>query len=725
MKPAYLPNGISRLLFVGLLLAYGAVQAQIEEVVVTASKRGAQNIQDIPFSVQSLTGEKLGTMGVNDFNDFFRLVPGLSVFDQGPGDKRIILRGVNATGAGTVGLYLDEVIITGENAQDGGGRQPDIKLFDMDRLEVLKGPQGTTFGSSSLSGTIRYITNKPNLERFEVHGKGTVRDIKGADISGQVEAAVNLPIIEDKLAIRVAGLYLNNDGFIDNMFGKGVNSDETLAGRVSLLYKPTDNLSLSLMAMHQSVETDGPAYFNLVDAGGNPLPPLTQSDLSSNPFDDEITLYNATLEYINSYGTFTGTVSRYERDTVFNRDASVVVGPNSVITQPKDREVNSYEVRFASAWNLPLQALVGFFAQDEERFFQSRIFPADPVTGIFSEVAGFSLDRNVRTDIDEIAFFAELSLDITDSLNLTGGFRWFDIDVKEIANAVQGFSGAPGAGIGPTLAFGEEGVIGKANLSYRFNDDILLYAQWSQGFRSGGTNDQTAAQIAQVTIPAGFGSDSLDNYELGFKTSWFDGRLIANGAFYFIDWSDIQIQNRAQDPNNPAVFFPFRGNGGAADIYGIEFDITARPIDGLELGLAASWTDAKLAEDNPVPATGMKGDKIPYIPETTLTFTGQYTRPLPYRNLSGLFGVDVTYVNDRSTELRPTNPFNLNLESYTLVNLRAGVEADSWSAILSVNNVFNDDSVIDVFRIIPGLIPDGFIPQRPRSISFSVSKSFL
>lgn len=698
---------------------------ELEEITVTATKRGAQHLQDIPLSVQAMSGEKLRNIGAGDFNDFFRFIPGLAVFDQGPGDKRYIIRGVNATGAGTVGLYLDEIIITGENAQDGGGRQPDIKLFDMERVEVLKGPQGTTFGSSSLSGTIRYITNKPNLTEKELNLRAEITDVDGADLGSQVEAAISLPLIDDVLAVRLAGMYLDQDGFIDNRFSDGVNSDETTAARISLMYAPNDNFSISLMAMDQEVETDGPAYYNRVDGNGVLLPNNTQADLSGNPFEDEMNLYNATLEYRSEIGTFTATLSRLERDTVFNRDASAAVGPFSVITQPKEREVDSYEIRFASDWDFPVQALVGFFAQNEDRFFQSQIFPSDPVTGKFSKVSGFSLDRNVDTEVDEQAFFAELTYDITDALSLTAGVRWFDIEIDEVATALQGFSGAPGAGRGPNLNFGEDDVIGKFNISYRINEDIMLFAQWAQGFRAGGTNDQTAAQIAQVTIPSGFGSDQVDNYELGLKSSWQDGRLVANASIYYIDWSDIQIQDQAQDPNNASVLFPFRSNGGAADIYGIELDISARPTEQLEIAFVASYTDAELSEDNPIPSSGLEGDEITYIPELTYTLSGQYTVPLPSGNLDAQFGLDVSYVGSRDTELRPNNPLNIELDSYTLVNLRAGLVSDSWSATLSVNNLFDDDSDVDVFRIIPGLTPDGFIPQRPRTISLSVSKSFF
>lgn len=702
-----------------------AQNQELEEVVVTATKRGAASMQHTPISVQALTGERLTDMGAIDFDDFFRQIPGLAVFDQGPGDKRYIIRGVNSTGAGTVGLYLGEAIITGENAQDGGGRQPDIKLYDLERVEVLKGPQGTTFGSSSLSGTIRYLPRSPNLEQPELNVKVTGEQTSGADTGSQVTVAGNLPVIEDKLAVRVAGLYLEDKGHIDNRFQDGANSERSHSGRMKVLYTPTDRLTIDLMAMYQETETDGPYYLNKVDMNGDPLPDDHQADLTHNPFFDDTTVYNATLNYESDYGTITATASQLDRETVFNRDASAAVGPLSVITQPKDRTVDSYELRFASSWNSPFQALVGVFAQREDRFFQSRIFPANPNTGKFTRVEGFSLDRNVDTEVDEDAVFTELSYDFNEQFTLTAGLRWFEMSIEERATAVFGFAGQPAGGPGPLLSFSEDDVIGKLNLSYNVTNDIMLFGQWAQGFRAGGTNDQTAAEIADVVIPQGFGSDSVDSYEFGLKSQWLNNRLRLNAALYYIDWADIQIQDQAQDPDNPSVFFPFRSNGGAADIYGVEMDLTYRPFAGLELTMAGSYSDAELSEDNPIPSTGRKGDDITYIPETTLSLSGQYRRPIPNTALTGVVGVDMSYVSERNTELRPNNPLFIELDDYALVNMRAGIETNGWSATLIVNNMFDDDSAVDVFRIIPGLTPDGFIVQEPRTVALRFTKHFF
>ena len=197
-----------------------------------------------------------------------------------------------------------------------------------------------------------------------------------------------------------------------------------------------------------------------------------------------------------------------------------------------------------------------------------------------------------------------------------------------------------------------------------------------------------------------------------------------NASVYYIDWADIQILDQAQNPADATQFFPFRSNGGGADIYGLELEISANPVEGLELGVVANWNDAQLSEDNPIPASGRDGDDIPYTPEFSLTLSAEHTRPIFNQQLKGFIGADLNYVDDRSTELRPDNPLNLELDSYTLVHLRAGVRADSWSATVSVNNLFDEDEIIDVFRILPGLTPDGFIPLQPRTITLSVRKFF-
>src|SRR4051812_20545384 len=242
--------------------AQGPVAPGVEEVVVTATKRGATLLEDTPLSVASLGGANLAEQGALTFNDYMRQVPSLAVGDNGPGDKRIVMRGVSATGDGTVGLYFDEVVITGQSLGDDGGKQPDIKLFDMDRIEVLRGPQGTTFGSSSMSGTIRWLPKAPDYTKFSADVGAKVQTLSESDDMGyRYEGMVNVPL-SDQLAIRVSGLRTVVPGFIDSRFGEDYDEEDTWAARVMVGWKISDSLEFSLLTMKQDMHLDGRTSFS-------------------------------------------------------------------------------------------------------------------------------------------------------------------------------------------------------------------------------------------------------------------------------------------------------------------------------------------------------------------------------------------------------------------------------------------------------------------------------
>ncbi|MEJ8567806.1 TonB-dependent receptor [Elongatibacter sediminis] len=739
------------------LLAAGSAQAQsnagasaLEEVVVTASKRGGQLIQDIPITVQAISGDRLQETGALDFNDYFRLVPGLSVNDQGPGHKTYIIRGISSSGAGTVGLYFDETIITGEFLSSEGGRQPDIRLFDMDRIEVLKGPQGTTFGSSSLSGTIRWIPNAPDLSEFSAEIGGTLSSTKNADFpSWDVDAMVNIPLVADRFALRLAATVIEKEGYIDTRFAEDVNYDDSEAVRAMLAFQATDNLLISATAMTQESKTGGRAGHMdlLIDLpassslnGGAAPSDHWNNTLSAEPFKDNIDLYNLKAEYSADWGTVTATGSILDRETDFFRDASaeieIITGltfpadgtGQTTIIQPQDRKLTQGELRFASNWDGPVQVLVGGFTQKEERHFQSAVLTTDPVTGKVTDDSIAYLDRLVDTDIDEVAFFGELTWQATDRLAITGGVRWFEFDLDEIATAVTGFPGTPGSGPGNPLSSTESDTIFKFNVGYDFTDDVLGYATFSQGYRAGGTNDQTAASLAGVSIPAGFGSDSVDNYEIGIKSTLMDSRLVFNAAAFFMDWTDIQVLRRAIAPGG--LQFAYRGNGGAAEVTGLEFELTAYPTDRLQLGATFGWTDAELTQDLPVADDGMDGDALPYVPEYSFSLSGRYEFPfLTSIGGMGFIGGDLTFQDDQQNRLRPTDSTYREIDSYSVFNLRVGVDGEKWSAIAGVNNLFDEDETTAYTfngnsQPAVGYVPPGEVRPWPRTFYLSFRRTF-
>jgi len=586
-----------------------------------------------------------------------------------------------------------------------------------------------------MAGTLRYITNKPDMEAVAGRAHAALVQTEHADTGWKAEGMINLPIVPEKLALRVSGLLERQKGFIDNIVEEGANDQDTEAVRAILRFTPTSDLTLDFTAMYQDVETDGPAFFNRVDYFGDPISQREsdafQANVTQAPFLDEIQAYNLTADWFLGHGSLTGTASFFQRDTTFNRDSSFALNAfiglpilgegRSVIIQPKDREIQTYELRYASDWNAPVQLLLGGFYQSEDRFFRSAILSADD-DGLIEDDPAVFLDRTVDTDIDELAFFGEVSFELTDNLTLIGGFRYFDFDIDEQAANIVGFGGGPGGGPGPELNASEDGVIFKGNLSYRPTEDNQLYFRVAEGFRSGGTNDTTAAQIANVEIPLQFDSDDLINYELGSKNSFLDGRASVNLAGFFIRWDNIQIQNQATDGE---LTFPFRGNGGEAGIWGLEFDSQITPVAGLTLQATAAYTKAELSEDNPIPSSGRDGDDVPYVPEFTFSLLADYSWEIPGWNATATVGGDVAFVGDRNTEFRPDNPLFVDLDDYVLGNLRSSLEWDNGLRTqFLIKNVGNDDTVIDVFRIVPGLTPPGFIRNWPRTFELSVAKTF-
>lgn len=744
-------------IFLGLISA-GLAQAQstpqtsgLEEIMVTATKRGGTLIQDTPVTMQAISGDNLKEAGALDFNDYYRQIPSLSVNDQGPGHKNYIIRGISSQGAGTVGLYFDETIVTGEFLSSEGGRAPDVRLFDMNRIEVLKGPQGTTFGSSSLSGTIRWIPNYPDLSEFSADIGGTLSSTKDADFpSWAVDAMVNVPLIADRFAMRIAATVIDKEGYVDTQFAEGVNSDEAQAVRAMFAFQATDNLLFSFTAMMQEASTDGRSgHMDLLldlpaspSLNGGPAPnDHWNNAMSVEPFDDELQLYNLRGEYSADWGTITATGSMVDRETDFFRDAAaeieIITGytrpadgsGQTTIIQPQDRKLTSGELRYASSWDAPVQVLVGAFTQKEERDFQSAVITVDPASGKVTPSSIALLDRLVYTEVVEKAMFGELTWEVTDRLALTGGIRWFDFTLDEQATAVTAFPGRPGAGPGTPLASDESDQIFKFNASYDFTDDILAYALFSQGYRAGGTNDQTAAAIAGVTIPPGFTSDSVDNYELGLKTTLMDRRLVFNSAVFFMDWTDIQVLRRAIAPSG--LQFAYRGNGGAAEVTGVEFELQAYPNEVLQLGATFGYTDAELTENLPVLADGLAGDTLPYVPEYSFGLNGRYEFPfLTDMGGTGFVGGDLTYQDSQQNRLRPTDPTYREIDSHTIVNLRLGVEGDMWSAIAGVNNAFDEDETTaytfngNSQPRPTGYVPPGEVRPWPRTFFVSLRRSF-
>lgn len=708
-----------------------AASAPVEEIIVTATKRGEQSIQDVSMSIAAFDEQSLRERGADNFLDYARAVPGLSVQDQGPGDKKYIIRGVQSVGAATTGLYFDEIVMTANNRQDGGGRQPDLKLFDVERVEVLRGPQGTLYGASSMSGTIRIVSNKPDPTEFAGRVEGTVSNTRYGNENYRVNAMVNVPLIENKLAVR--GVYYMRDesGFIDNtrLGLKGINDEDTQGGRLAVRLLATDSLTVTASGLYQKTESNG--RYGFEPSTGE----LEVAFYTQTPWVDEYYAANVTAEQKFDAGTLLLTSSYFDRDIEFNNDGTTILAgilarpPEQVrglLAQPQSRSIWSNEARFSSDWDGPFNLVAGVFFQKEEGNFNSRVDSADE-RGMAEADPLVYLWRTIDTEIENRSLFGELSYQLTDKLTATVGARWFQFDVDEQSSLlIACCSGnTPGSGPARPTASSDKDVNYKLNLSYEANDDLLFYAQAAQGFRSGGNNEPGISVVPGCQNASSFGSDGLWNYEIGAKMSLFDNRAVLNVTPYYIDWSDMQVRAFNPTCNNARI-----DNAGEARIQGVEAELVLRPLAALEFNFTFNYSDAELTENQPRATgtgngtEGLEGDDIPGVPRKNGSAGAQYTFPIGNQSFSGVLRGDYSYVGSSKTAFRPLTDSTYRVQpSYSLTNVRFGLTGDTWEATLFLNNVFDERA--EVTRLVFSQTrPDIIITNRPRELGLSFSKSF-
>ena len=720
----------------------------LEEIVVTATRRGATSVQDTPLSITALSGESLVESNARDLGDYFRLVPSMSINNKGPGEEQIIIRGVYSVGAGTVGLYFDDIVITGES-----GSSPIVKLFDIDRIEVLRGPQGTTFGSSSLSGTLRWIPNYPAYDAIEAEVGTRVAGTRHSDDFGwELDGMFNVPIIEDKLAFRLSGALLRRNGYIDNRFEDDANDENSEAVRAMLSWRASEELEVHLMTMYQNVAAGTRHYYHEEDLDlpfspsldGGPLPTQYYSFVRARGgTDDKLSLSSLKANYTFDWGQIEAIATLSNRHSDFRHPVSAAGeilsgglypadnGGQSVLRPIREREITTTELRFVSDWNSPFNIIVGGFSEKVDADLLHNTFAqVEPITGEVQPDTEIFLDRSGFADNEQLAFYGELYWDISDRLSATFGARAFEFDYEQQDTALVGFFGAPAGGPGPFLTFDESGTTFKAGLSYNVTADFMAYGSVTEGFRPGGAQNPIRFG-GLITVPAGFESDEVTNYEIGAKNSWWNNQLIARAALFNIDWSNMQTEQDIVDPGT-GLRTVFLGNAGESLVRGAEVEVIGYPVEALELKIGLTYlSDAQLEEDLPLPEDGQEGDWMPYVPELTASLQGNYEFPLPIgADLVGFIRGDWSYVGETRETFRPTDLFYREIDSYSILNLRFGVESEKWEAWLSLENLLDEDEIIAYTvdfagpRPVGGNIPDSLYRPWPRTFSLSIRRSF-
>jgi iron complex outermembrane recepter protein len=685
----------------------------IDEILVTALKRGT-TIQTTPISISAISGETLANAGVQSIADLGKSTPGLTFVDAGPSNRRVVIRGIQTAGEATVGVYYDEAPVSGAvgSGNDAGRNTPELRLFDVDRVEVLRGPQGTLYGAGSMGGTLRIIYKKPEQD-YAGAIDASLADISGGGLAHEINGMINLPLVADKLAARAVVFSREDDGYVDSLTlrTKDINYSKSSGGRLMLRATPSPSFTIDAAAFYQTTD----AHYGTWDLAAGPYNSTARSRL---PIEDELQLYSITANWDVGFADLIGTATHFRRELNGTLDTSDFVpllasaaacqriigggaacttaqlqafqadaaATTAAIWQQQDVTNDTAEVRLVSKDDKPLKWAVGAYLSDRDTYVDNPFQRVDAATGARIEPPQYLTRRFIWDRLKQKAVFGEISYDATDKLNLTVGLRYFDYD-KTISGQTTVPNALIGAAIVPltTVTAPETGWVSKFNASYKFTPNHMLYLEAAQGFRPGGVNQVIG--LAAALTP--YASDSLWNYEAGFKTSWFDRRLHLNIDVYQIDWKDMQVNGNSVNGG-----YSFTSNAGAARVRGVELEVTATPLRGLDISAAASASDAHLTENQAnsnITAPGRDGDRIPYVPTYTANVSAQYRWPMTDR-FSALARVDANAVGPAASELRRTSTTYRRLDAYHLVNTRFGVEAPdgAWGVYAFVTNLLDD-----------------------------------
>ena len=721
------------LLASALALAEESSSGVLDEIVVTATKR-LERLIDVPQSVTVVDGAVLERQQAANFQDYLKLVPGLQLTQDTPGVGRLVLRGINTGGvASTVAVYVDETPFgSSTGLVNGAILAGDFDTYDLQRIEVLRGPQGTLYGASSLGGVLKFVTTDPQTDHFAARARVSVENVGGGDAGYSGVGMVNMPL-SDTFAIRATGYYHELGGFIDSIgtagsdIAKNINGTHSYGGRLAALYKPTDAFSLRLTAVLQDIETKGSTT---VESDPNTLKTLYSTESQSRyvpEFTDvKYRVYNATADINVGFATLTSSTSYNKFDSPFRADLTFqfspllagLIGPNEfLLAQTTGYDKVTQELRLASPKNARFEWLVGaYYTHEKGEILQhlEAVIPGtlDPIPGL--PVLG---DVSLVSKYTEYAGFASGTVHFGDRFDLTLGGRYSNNDQEATQNAVGIFAG--GSVSYPIAKSSEDVFTYSLAPKLKFGEHASLYARVASGFRPGGPN--VLPPGAPPGTPLTYNSDSLTTYEVGFKSESSDRAYTLDVAAFHIDWKDIQLFARV---NN----FGINVNGAGAKSDGFEFTVAARPVTGLTLSLNGAYTNAKLKDDTDPLVGGLKGDRLSYTPKLSLGANVDYQWTVGGQ-ATAYVGGSVRYLSEQTASydfvFRTANGRQREIPSYEIVDLQAGVDFGRFSVGLYLKNVTDSDGRTSAGT--PGGFPNGAIGTgviRPRTIGLTFGVGF-
>lgn len=752
------------------------LSGQLAEIVVTAQKR-VEDIKDIPVSVSAFSGDMLRDQKITNYEDISRAIPGVSFTAGGSqGMSTVEIRGVSsASGSATVGIYMDEVPITVTNSPTSGSSydgNTEPKLFDMERVEVLRGPQGTLYGSSSMGGTIRFIANQPDATRFASDVALDVSDTRHGSVNEQASLVINAPIIENKLAVRAGFQFTNDSGWIDHysLTGErdrtGVNNERAYTVRLSAKYRPSDTLSFvpTIYFQHDTMEDSSNIFPSLgIYQQAKHVAEWGKDDLGIASLTVNANVGFADLTSVTSY--FWREHNRLTDGTYYNsailayafldylypqfqpQNDSIIA--NLVSPSPfrivhhrvaQEFRLSSHEM---SIGQLPVKLTGGAYF---ENYWDTRVNAPEIITGLgaaFQQIYGFNINNSLLGNGDpnffandnvwteyissyqrQYAAFGQFEVNFRPDLHGSVGLRYLFARTSQDRTGIGFYNlGVPNPFY---VSSSYHAATPRVSLTYDVTPQTSTYATIAKGFRLGGPTGPTPqgpgnscavtgdyATFGITNPPSQFDSDSLWSYEVGTKSRLLDNHLSLNGAVYYIDWKNIQ-----QTILLPTCGFAFTANVGNAENYGAELEILYKLTAGLELGLSGGLQHAQITSTNN-PLTAAVGEHVLGVPGWTTAVSAKYSWPVHGNALASIrANYNVTGPSYGSYQVSNSNYYD---PRYAVVDMSGGVEFDRFDVRLYAKNLTNDSTIIQKPNV--NSVIEGYT-LRPRTIGVSASMKF-
>ena len=657
---------------------------QVSEVIVTADKR-SEKLSSVGEGISAVTSQQLERLNANNVEDYLSFVPGVAFTSFGrPGQNQITIRGIAALGLGSaISTYVDEIPVgSASNEAQGSSYTPDIDPADLDHVEVLKGPQGTLYGASSLGGVLKYVTKAPSLTGSELTAGAEVNDIDHGGVGYKLRLAGTAPLISDVLGIRASGYYRSDAGFIDNGLtgAKDVNSDKSYGGRIALLYAPTDKLQVKLGAVLQRTNADGLDAVSY-NAAPNPPPPFvaTHGDLDqylhrSQPNSVKDQIYSAEIHYDLDWATFVSATGYSREDLFRNTDVTGTytrpsyfkalhepVGSTAQLINDYNIRKVSEEARLESASNGQLEWVVGGIYQKETSHTDGFVTIMDPSGALLPQPAGRASNSDTENSLQEYAVFGDATWYVVPSFDLSAGYRRSHISQSN-STLQSGYVFEPATPTVPitrldapvndvdTYSFGAR---------WRVTGDVLLYARAASGFRPGGGRGQPPVVVPNFVFT--YNPDTVWSYETGVKAKAWGGKAVIDVDAFWINWKNTQTLVPA------LVGQPFliNGNGGDAVSKGVEGQLALTPLTGLNLIANMAYTDAHFTQT--VPGSSVAGEELQFVARFTASLQVEYEHALR-GDWDGFVGGDYRF---RSSML---DALDIQMPQYDQIGLHAGVE---------------------------------------------------